>query len=194
MRALVVIITALVLALGSSAQFTSIPQVFQERWFMPSGGCSGSTGGNAWDYPAAAAPDTAACAGTSYQRGIVPFSNSADASATFSVVLPERWSGNIDINVVGSANATSASFQLDISTICIAASEDILNPTFNTVQSVVQVSPGTANQRFLFTQTALTVTGCAVNEELIIKVKREIDDTATATLNITGAYLDVRHQ
>lgn len=159
--------------------------------WIPAAGCNNVTAGNAWDLPTSNAP-TAVCGGTSYRFGNLTYSNSADTTATFTTTLPTGWTGAVDISIAAYVNATSQSLKATIATTCVAANEDLLNPTFNTAQTVTVTSPGTANQLFFFTQTSVTMTGCAAGELLVMKIGRDTTDTSTADLLITGAQLTIR--
>ena len=164
---------------------------FVRNLAVPSAGCSGATAGPAWNLPAANAP-AANCHGTSYQFGSLDYDDAANETATFQFMLPTGWTGNIDFTAWAFVNATSQSVKLTVATVCIAASSDILNPTFNAAQTITVTSPGTANQAFTFTQTAITTTGCAAGRLMVIKVGRDTTDTSTATFSVTESDLAIR--
>lgn len=159
--------------------------------WIPSAGCNSATAGASWDLPTSNAP-TATCYGTSYRFGALDYGDSANSTAAFSFPLPTGWTGNVDFVARAFVNATNQSVKLTIATVCIAAGEDILNPSFNAAQTVTTTSPGTANQMFDFNQNTITMTGCAVGETLIIKVGRDVTDTSTATFSVVGAFVTIR--
>lgn len=158
---------------------------------VPSAGCNAAAGANAWDLPSSNAP-AATCYGTSYRFGALDYDDAANETATFHFMLPTGWTGSIDFIAWAFVNATSQSVKLTVATKCIATSEDILNPTFNTAQTITVTSPGTANQAFNFSQTAITTTGCSAGEMMLIKVGRDTTDTSTATFSVTEAELAIR--
>lgn len=162
----------------------------REFWF-PAAGCNNATSGEAWDLPTSGAP-TSACYGTSWRFGALDYANAADSVAYFHFRLPTGYTGNVDFAARAFVNGTSQSVKLTVKTICVATSEDILNPTFNAAQTITVVSPGTANQQFEFAQTSLTMTGCAADELLIVGVGRDTTDTSTLTFSVVGAKLTVR--
>lgn len=162
----------------------------QSEWF-DSAGCNNATAGTVWNLPTTNAP-TVACFGTSYRFGALSYPDTSDTTASFSFPLPTGWTGNVDFVARAFVNATSQSVKLTVATSCVAAGEDILNPSFNAAQTITVTSPGTANQMFDFDQNTLTMTGCAVGEQLILKIGRDTTDTSTATFNVTGAFVTIR--
>lgn len=164
--------------------------VAQSDWF-DAAGCNNATAGTTWNLPTTNAP-TVACFGTSYRFGALSYPDTSDTTASFFFPLPTGWTGNVDFVARAFVNATSQSVKLTVATACIAAGEDILNPSFNAAQTITTTSPGTANQMFDFDQNTLTMTGCAVGENLIIKVGRDTTDTSTATFNVVGAFVTIR--
>lgn len=167
-----------------------LPAVAREFWF-PSAGCNNATAGEAWDLPTSNAP-TATCYGTSYRFGALDYADSANTTATFHFRIPTGFTGNVDFAARAFLNATSQSVKLTVATVCIATSEDMLNPTFNSAQTVTTTSPGTANQQFEFAQTSMTMTGCAADELLVVKVGRDTTDTSTTTFSVVGVKLTFR--
>lgn len=170
---------------------TGIGTAWARTIWTDSAGCNNATAGNSWDLPTTNAP-TPTCYGTSLRFGALDYADSANQSAFFTFPLPTGWTGNIDFTAKAFVNATSQSVKLTIATICVAVSEDILNPTFNGAQTVTVTSPGTANQMFDFTQTSVTTTGCAAGEMMTIKVGRDVTDTSTATFSVKGAQVTLR--
>lgn len=171
------------------AQFSPYPRLATA--YLPAAGCNNVTAGAAWDLPTSNAP-TATCYGTSWRFGTLDYGDSANQTATFAMTLPSGWTGSLDISVAAIVNATSQSLKVTVATACVSASEDLLNPTFNSAQTLTVTSPGTANQLFYFTQTTATVTGCAASDVMIIKVGRDVTDTSTSTLSVVGAQVAIR--
>lgn len=170
---------------------TALTSAWARSLWSNSAGCNNATAGATWDLPTANAP-TPNCFGTSWRFGALDYADSANTTATFSFVLPTGWTGATDFIARAFINSTSQSVKLTIATICVATSEDILNPTFNTAQTVTVTSPGTANQQFEFAQTGLTTTGCAAGELMIVKVGRDVTDTSTVTFSVVGAGISIR--
>ncbi len=164
---------------------------FVRNIVIPAAGCNATTGANSWDLPTSSAP-AANCYGTSYRFGALDYDDAGNESATFHFMLPTGTTGAIDFVAWGFVNATTQSFKLTVATVCIATSSDAFNPTFNSAQTITQASPGTANQLFTFSQTSITLTGCAAGRQLVVKVGRDTTDTSTATLSLTEADLAIR--
>jgi hypothetical protein len=158
---------------------------------IPAAGCSGSTPSNAWDLPSSTAP-AADCYGTSYRFGGLDYDDAASETATFHFQLPTGWTGAVDIAIWAFTSGTTQSFKATIATVCVATSESIVNPTFNSAQTVTQTSPGTTNQAFTFSQTGVTTTGCSAGEMMIFKIGRDNSDTSTALLTMTEADVTIR--
>ncbi len=158
---------------------------------IPAAGCNATTGANSWDLPTSSAP-AANCYGTSYRFGALDYDDAGDESATFHFMLPTGWTGAIDYKAWALVNGTTQSFKQTVATTCVAISEDALNPSFNTAQTITQASPGTANLLFTFSQAAITTTGCSAGEMFIVKVGRDTTDTSTATLSIIEVDLALR--
>ena len=170
---------------------TGLTTAFARTAFIPAAECNNATASPAYDLPTTNAP-TATCYGTSYRLGALDYDDAANETASFFFPLPTGWTGAIDFTGKAFVNATSQSLKLTVATVCIADSEDILNPSFNAAQTITVTSPGTANQQFSFTQTGLTTTGCAAGETLVVKVGRDTTDTSTATFSYTGTQLVLR--
>jgi hypothetical protein len=164
---------------------------FARNAAIPAAGCSGSTPSNAWDLPSSTAP-AADCYGTSYRFGGLDYDDAASETATFHFQLPTGWTGAIDIAIWAFTSGTTQSFKATIATTCVATSESIVNPTFNSAQTVTQTSPGTTNQAFTFSQTGVTTTGCSAGEMMIFKIGRDNSDTSTALLTMTEADVTIR--
>jgi len=158
------------------------------EWKIPAV-CNNATASTLWALPTSTAP-APTCYGTSYRFGTLDYDDAASETATFSFMLPAGWTSTIDINISAFINATTQSVKATIATKCVATSADILNPTFNAAQTVTVTSPGTANQRFLFTQTSVTTTGCAAGNLMLFKIGRDNSDTSTTTYSIAGAEID----
>jgi hypothetical protein len=120
------------------------------------------------------------------------FDDAANESGAFHFALPTGTTGTVDITLWAFSNSTTQSFKATVATVCVATSSDILNPTFNAAQTITVTSPGTANQAFNFTQTGVTITGCAAGRMMIFKIGRDTTDTSVATLSMTEADVSIR--
>ena len=165
-----------------------ISAVKRIEWKIPAV-CNNATATAIWGLPTSNAP-APTCYGTSYRFGTLDYADAGNTTAVFSFPLPAGWTSTIDINLSAFVNGTSQSVKATIATVCVPTSSDILNPTFNAAQTVTVTSPGTANQRFLFTQTSVTTTGCSAGNLMLFKIGRDVTDTSTLTYSIAGAEID----
>lgn len=173
----------------------SLTQAFK-LWF-PAAGCNNATAIAFWDLPTST-PAVAACVtGTNTQKGVLQF---ADTSGGFSAqnnyLLPADWSANIDARIIWRTSATSGNAKFSLSTICTAVdATETDDPSFNTASTVTTAAAGTANRLQTSSITSLTITGCAANELLHIKLFRDGNDgsdTLSASVDVIGVELTIR--
>jgi hypothetical protein len=173
----------------------SLTQAFK-IWF-PAAGCNNATAASFWDLPTST-PAVAACVtGTNTQKGVLQY---ADTSGGFSAqnnyLLPSDWTGTIDARIIWKTAATSGNAKFSLSTICTAVdATETDDPAFNTASTVTTAAPGTANRLQTSSLTSVTITGCAANEFLHIKLFRDGNDgsdTLGASLDVVGVELTVR--
>jgi hypothetical protein len=162
-----------------------------EKRYFPAAGCTQTAAGPAMDTPTSNFP-TANCYGTSYRYGALDFADSADQTASFHMELPADWTGNLDVKLIWFTSSTSVSGKWTVATVCRAADEDLLNPTYNAAQTITTTSSGTASAKTISSQTSVTMTGCAAGETLIMKIGRDTTDTSTAIHALYGAELTYR--
>lgn len=180
--------------LGSNASGQLISQALSASmlpaWsrvaYLPAAGCNGTTAFSSFDLPASAAP-APTCYGTSYTFGTLDFDNAANETATFRFAIPTGLN-SLDADLLWSAASASQAAKWTIQTVCIASGSDVLNPTFNTAQTIASSST-TANTLTDAAQTGITITGCSAGNEMILKVGRDVSDTSTATLSLRGVKL-----
>ena len=160
----------------------TIPSIFV---FNP-GACQDATGSLAFSLPASGLAPTADCvAGTNVRFGVAGFNDDgAERQVQGHFTLPADWTGAIDLLGKWRSADTSGSVVWQIATICVADAETS-DPAFNTAQAITDAAKGTTLQQNDFSQTTLTVTGCAAGEEFYFKFFRDSDhasdDLATAT-------------
>jgi len=136
--------------------------------------CIGATASNALNDPGNGATlPTAACndAGT-LQRPSSDYAGGAVNSAELILPLPPGWTGNIDfvLRYLIDAASPTGNVKWDISTVCRAITED-WDAVFNTKQTITDA---VAADEVLndATQTSLTTTGCAAEEDMHVLVSR----------------------
>lgn len=150
-------------------------------------GCNNATAAPAFDLPTSNGP-TANCYGTSPHRyGGLAFPDGASAlTSNIHFKLPSDWTGVIDIDIVwtcGTGTCSTNNTVFTLATVCVADGEDLLNPTYNTTQTITDAGLAIAGQRNTASQTSVTTTGCAVNETMFMKIGRDptnVSDTLAA--------------
>lgn len=137
--------------------------------------CVGASGFLNWDdagtgdtAPAAACNDTG-----SIQRPSADFAGGAVNSFERTFKLASDWTGAIDLSIryVTTAASPTGNVEWDVSTVCRAVGES-WDAAFNAAQTITDAA-GAQNALNDATQTGLTTTGCAVGEDLTIKVSRD---------------------
>jgi hypothetical protein len=104
------------------------------------------------------------------------------------VTLPSDFSGTVNADIKWMAAATTGDVIWNVSTICVADGE-VDNPAFNTVSSVTDTAKGTTLQTNDATITGVTITGCAANEIMHLKISRDrttSGDTIAGVVSFLG--------
>lgn len=164
---------------------------------LPVAGCNGGTAALMWDTPTGAgdtAP-TAACNDTgSIQRPTASFSGSAVNGFETTIAIPADWQSATDvefiIRYVATAASPSGNVEWDISVVCRGAGES-WDGSFNAAQTVTDAQ---AAQYIIndATTSALTTTGCAVGEDMTIRIQRDgTNDTSNDAALILGVHIKI---
>jgi hypothetical protein len=165
--------------------------------YIPAAGANQTAAGPSLDVPTANGP-TANYYGTAPQAfGGLDFADGASAlTATAHVTLPSDWSGTVDLKYIWFSGSTSTnSVVWTAATSCIADTEDLLAPTFNTAQTVTDANLATANTRNSASITGITTTGCAAGETMFLRIGRDPtngSDTLGATAVLLGIEITIR--
>lgn len=137
-------------------------------------GCNNTTAGTALDLPTSGGA-SAACLGTTTTQGVLEFADGSTQSATGHLTLPSDWTstGGVDVRLLytGSTSSTN-NIRWQVSCGCVADSDDIVAPSYNTATASSGAGPTTAGQRKTLTFTGISVTNCAASETLYLKVER----------------------
>lgn len=150
--------------------------------------CSGGTAGLQWDDDATGdAQPTPACNDTgSNQRPTANFSGTATNSVVRTLRLPKGWTGNIDFKLrYVSTGSGGGNVRWQVSTLCRALGES-WDASFNTAQTIVDAAAAD-NLLNDATQTSITTTGCAAEEDMTIKVARTGADGADTNQQLAKA-------
>jgi len=136
------------------------------------------TASGACSTPAANAPASTSVAGTNTIYATYAFDDGTDESIQCHFSLPPDWDLVID-EAIFRWRAASITMETvwGLQTACVAIGETG-DPAYNTAQTVTDTVQGTTLQWNDATILTITVTGCAVNEELFIKPFRDADNGA----------------
>lgn len=177
---------------GTGNVFTSMHKVF-----LAAAGCQNTTAISFWDLPTST-PAVAACVtGTNIQKGVLDFADTSGGfSAQNTITLPGDFTGTIDARIYWTTTATSGNAKWSLSTICTATdATETDDPAFNTASTVTTAAPGVASRVQTSAITSVTITGCAANEILHLKIFRDgndASDTIAATARLLGIELTIR--
>ena len=105
--------------------------------------------------------------------------------------LPATWTGNIDIAGVFRSVGASGNVVWAIQTGCVGSGA-IFDPVFNTKNSITVAAQGTTLWMNSFTQTGITVTGCAAGNELFWKLTLDAASTEVGNVDLTNVTFTVR--
>ena len=158
---------------------------------MVAAGCNNATAGPGFDLPTSNAP-APACLGTSPHRlGSLDFSDGATQTGVTHFRLPSDWMGNTDVVFLYTGDtASSNNIRWQASSACVADSEDVLNPTYNTASASNSAGPTTAGQRKSASFAAVSMTNCAAGETAFWKFER-VGGDAGDTYTGMGRLLEV---
>lgn len=166
-----------------------------EHHWIEAARCDNATATSpAWSFPTSN-PGVPACqTGSNTQFGTMDFADSANLSAQFHLRLPPDWTGTIDARFKWFTSATTGDVVWQLATICVADAQTS-DPAFNTASTVTDTAKGTTLQQNDASITTVTVTGCAADELMYVKVSRDSahgSDTLAATARLVGVALTLR--
>jgi len=164
-----------------------------EKGYFPAASCNNVTATARWDLPTTSAP-SAVCIGTTTTTGLLAYADAATTAATFNYRLPSDWTstGGLDLDLIytGSTSSTS-NIRWQVSTACVADTEDLIAPSYNAASAVNSAGPTTAGQRRTATFTGIAITNCATSETLFVKVERIGADAADVYTGLGRAMVIV---
>lgn len=154
------------------------------------------TAGHIWDKsPLDTAPTATAVTGTNQTYGVLRFPDSdGDYGVAFTnCMLPPGFTGQVDAVAWGKTTGTG-NFRLQIATKCYA-SDEANDAAYNTA-SVYTMAAGTSGRLNRYALSNITVTGCAANEVMMVRIFRnrtEASDTLNNTFDLKSVRLWVRN-
>lgn len=165
------------------------------KLYIPAAGGTAAAPASVWNLPATNPAVAAVVAGTNTLQGVLDFADGTNAlSAQVDWMIPDDWTGNIDVKFKWFTSATTGNVVWQIATACVADGETN-DPAFNTANTVTDAAKATANQLNDATISAITTTGCSPGELMYLKVIRDpqhASDTLAATARLVGIELTYR--
>lgn len=154
------------------------------------------TAAHIWDKsPLDSVPTATAVAGTNQTYGVIRF---PDADGDYGIaftncMLPSGFTGNVDAVAWGKTTGTG-NFRLQLATKCYA-SDEANDGSYNTA-SVYTMAAGTSGRLNRYALSNITVTGCAANEVMMVRIFRnrtEASDTLNNTFDLKSVRLWARN-
>lgn len=169
------------------------------RYWLPAAGCNNATAGPVMDLPTANAPAVACVTGTNTQKAVLSFDDTTDESAQFTLMLPSTWTGNIDINYIWYAAATTGAvgWCAQLVSTADAETDDPAFPAQGASNCVSDTAKGATNQVNIASDTTITATGVAASELLHVRISRDanggaVTDDMTGDAHLIGVELILR--
>jgi hypothetical protein len=156
--------------------------------------CNNATPQNFFDLPTTNAP-TATCHGTTYTWGTLDYSHSAATKSSFAFRLPIGWTGNIDVGLdwFTADNTNTDTNKWTIESACLVEGTTLATtPSFNAAQTITTNTNSTANTLTRSFQSAITTTGCAAGNILILRIGRDVTDTNTSADSLQNVDVAIR--
>jgi hypothetical protein len=177
---------------GPMAMVVTQLAVFARYISRQAAGCNNAAASASLDLPTTNAP-TPTCHGTTYTWGTLDFDHATAKKASFSFRLPLGWTGNIDVGLDWFTSAITNTNKWTIESACLVeGTTDATAPSFNTAQTITTTSNGTTNVLTRSAQAAITTTGCAAGNIIILRVGRDVTDTNTSTDSLRNIDVTLR--
>ena len=154
-------------------------------------GCNATTAYPVFNLPALLPAVETCSAGTNTLDAYLAYADGSDTlQAQKTIALAPDWDsgGSTDVVIWWNTSATSGNVVWQVATACVAVGE-VNDPAFNTASTVTDAAQGTTLWMNTATITGLTMTGCAADEYLHLKVFRDPtngSDTLAADANLFG--------
>jgi hypothetical protein len=151
--------------------------------------CQGASAQSLFNLPSGGTAATAGCTAGTYQiRGTLTYTDASNHTAQTTFHLGDDYdsAGATTLDVYWFTSATTGNAVWSIQTACNGAGEAI-DQAWNTAQTITSAANGSANFRIKGSLASLTMTGCAADETLFLKIDRDGTvggDTIAATANL----------
>lgn len=163
--------------------------------YLPAGGCDNVSAAAGWDLPTSGAMGKA-CLGTAVRFGVLTAADASTTAAYTHLRLANDWTGVVDAALLYTGDTSSTNnIRWQVSTACVADSEDLLSPTFNTASASNSAGPTTGRQRKSVSFSGVNVSNCAAGETLFLKAERigaDAGDTYGGVAELLGIELTLR--
>jgi len=173
----------------SSEATGNILTVIRKRFF-PAAGVSGTTAGSVWDLPTSGAAVASAIQGTNVAKGVLNFPGDSTYSAQITDHLSKTWDGGqVDAVIAWMATPTTGTVIYSLQTVCTATGEtdDAAFNATSAANTVTSTANGAASAITYATMSDITMTGCAPDETLHLKLMRSAG-AAGGTMNATASF------
>lgn len=156
--------------------------------------CQNTTPSTDWNLPTSN-PAVAACqTGSNTQFGTLNYADGASLSAQFTKRIPGDRVGNTAIDLSWFTAAIAGSVVWQVSSACTSGG-GVVDPTFATASTVIDVADGTTNRLNSAVITSLTMTGCSAGSQQWIRVLRDsahASDSLADTARLIGIQMTYR--
>lgn len=160
------------------------------------GKAQGPSAGIAWSYPSTNAPtplraaDTASPPSGSVIYAVAEFTATGQ-SVQDQFFLPSEQTGAIDIGGTFRSAGITGNVVFAIQTGCVATSA-LLDPTFNTKDSITTAALGTAYWMNTFSMTTINITGCGPSKQFFWTFVLDAATTTTGNVDLVSLWFKVR--
>ncbi len=158
--------------------------------YVPAG-CQAGSAALGMNTFTALAPTPVCITGTNITRGAAQFPDSdGEFHLGMEVTLVPGWTGTADFSGFWRTAATSGDLVLQIQWACTADGE-VLNDTWATAATTTDTAKGTTLQLNAWTITGVSLTGCAADELIALRIMRQrthASDSLVGTFDLLPFY------
>lgn len=162
----------------------------EEHWWDVAA-CQNTTASLIWDVPTANSPAAACDTGTNTQKGYASFDASTDESFQMNWVLPNGFTGAIDVHFIWKAAATTGAVGWCAQLIRVqdASTSDPAFPAQGAGNCVSDTAKGTTLQENHATITGVTCSNCASRDHVYVRISRDANGGAVTDDMAGDAHL-----
>lgn len=156
--------------------------------------CQGASTQAIFNLPNGATAATANCTTGTYQiRSYLEYTDASNHTAQTTFHLGDDYdsAGATNLDVYWSTSATTGNVIWSIQTACVGANEN-QDIAWNTAQTITSAASASSNYQVKGSLASLTMTGCAGDETLFMKIDRDGSvggDTIAATANLIAVEI-----